>query len=236
MLQKRQLSCVIAAVLTIIIGLILLISSVVYIQETRKLTDVWKELHSISIFSLIISIFLILITICFIYVVSRQFPALISVFSALLAITAFLSAICIIIVLPSQINITANTRNSTIEVFSNYSEASNISSTKSLVDYIQQTFECCGVNKPEDWINQYLDGISTPDSCCKNLVSGCGRKSLNNRERIFTHGCNPPFTSFFENRYQLIIGLNLFVIIFAVLTTVFGFLFERFIRNQYQLM
>jgi len=234
--SPRQSISIAAAILTIIIGTILLVIATFCIQNTSKHSDIWKQLYSSSIFSVIISIFLILVTIGYIYVVIRQFPALISVYSALIGVVAFVALICVIILIPARGDFQKDNQNKILTTIKQYSSATNSSSITLTIDYVQQTFECCGFIKAEDWALIYSDSTSTADSCCKNVVPGCGENSLNNRDRIFQFGCSAPMKTFAQRRFDLLILLNSLAILFGTVTAILGGFFQRHIRSQYQLM
>ena len=63
-----------------------------------------------------------------------------------------------------------------------------INSTDTVLDFIQQKLECCGVKGPSDWQkNSKFDNKTVPDSCCKVETSDCGKNYR--PDNIFHGGC-----------------------------------------------
>jgi hypothetical protein len=230
MSKPKSLGCIIAGVLTIIISLALLITSSVYINQTYYLRMLWIQIYSLSIYSLIISVFAILFASGFIYVVLRQFPALTTLFSGSLLLIAFLTVISSVLLLTGRHNIVERTYKDSIVLFFNYSDS------KSTVGQIQQDYKCCGVDKATDWKYYYPDNSSTPDSCCVKITPHCGQGSLLTQDKIYLRGCAEPMTIHLRDIYNALISLSFLLLVTSLASATLGIYFERFIREQYQMM
>ena len=63
-----------------------------------------------------------------------------------------------------------------------------INSTDTVLDFIQQKLECCGVKGPSDWQrNSNFDNKTVPDSCCEVETYDCGKNYR--PDDIFHGGC-----------------------------------------------
>ena len=236
MAQARPLGCIIASSLTIVAGVVLLIGSVVYATHLYYLRHYWQQIYGLSAYAAVIATLAIIIPIGLIYVVTRQFPALTTLFSGVLIFIAFLSIICVTVLATGRGDLERESYDSTIEIFQNYSDSGKVLSTKPIFERIQQSYECCGVEKASDWKNLTADGTSTPDSCCKEMVAGCGTGSLVKQDKIYLRGCAEPIYNDIRKKYSTLIGMNVVVIIFSIITAVLGIIYERFLRQQYQSM
>jgi hypothetical protein len=232
----RSLGCIAATALTILAAIALLVVSSVYVHQTTYLSDLWTQVYALSIYSLVISILAILFGFALIYVVNRQFPALTTLFSGSLILIAFLSVICAIILITGRNDLQTNSYKNTVQLFSNYSDSDLISNSDSNVNRIQQTFKCCGVEKATYWEDFYSDKTSTPDSCCKKIIPDCGNGSLVNQDNIYLRGCAEPIYNELRYRYDVLTGLNFTLMALSIISAILGVIFERHIREQYQIM
>jgi len=124
----------------------------------------------------------------------------------------------------------------TDELFHNYSDTANVTSSKLIFAEIQQIFQCCGVREAMDW-EPYYNAPNTPDSCCKKIVAGCGTNSLKNKsDIIYIHGCAGQIYLHFRSIYTALIGMNLAVMLLSLISAILGIVYERYIRQQYTLM
>lgn len=235
MAQTRPWGCFIASALTILTGIILLFGAIVVAKDTNYLREHWTQIYGLAIYSTVISVLVMIGAVGLIYVVNRQFPALTTLFSGYLIFVAFLAVISVTILATGRNDLERKTLYKIDQLFQNYTNTNMTNSSKITVDYIQQTFECCGVNQPIDWKNQIM-GFSTPDSCCKKMTNGCGVDSLKLPEKIYSVGCLSELYASFRRKYSSLIGMNIAVAIFAVLSAILGILYERNIREQYQSM
>lgn len=124
---------------------------------------------------------------------------------------------------------------------------------ESLVDFFQETFDCCGVNTYTDWNeNEYFnctDGnisplrCTVPYSCCKVLdpfQSGltnifCGKGSLEenaNLENIYTVGCLDAIKNKIEDNLPLFGGCVAAILVPQLLGIILGRLFVGQIESQ----
>jgi len=230
MSKTKSLGCIIASVLTIITSLVLLITTSIYINQTYYLRDLWAHIYSLSIFSLIISVFSILFACGFLYVVVRQFPALTTLFSGSLILIAFLTVICGILLVIGRHNVVENTYKDSIVYFFNDTY------TKTTVGEIQQGFKCCGVDKATDWKYYYPNNSSTPDSCCTIVIPNCGQGALLRQDKIYLRGCAEPLTFYLRAKYDALISLSFILLVTSLSSATLGLMFERYIRQQYQMM
>ena len=66
--------------------------------------------------------------------------------------------------------------------------STDFKSTDSILNYIQQKLECCGVQDPSDWRNNNnFKNETFPDSCCKVETPNCGQNYR--PDDIFQDGC-----------------------------------------------
>ena len=235
MAQIRPLGCIIASTITIVTGIILLFGAIVVAKDTNYLHDHWTQIYGLAIYSIVISILVMIGAVGLIYVVNRQFPALTTLFSGFLILVAFLAVICVTILATGRNDLQMKTYDKTEQLFQNYTNPNMTNSTKIIVDHIQQSFRCCGFSQPIDWKTQ-ITNSSTPDSCCKKIVDGCGKGSLGTLEKIYSIGCVGELYISFHQKYSSLIGMNIAVALFALLSAIFGIIYERNIRQQYQSM
>lgn len=70
-------------------------------------------------------------------------------------------------------------------------------SVTNAVDKLQQEFHCCGSNNSQDWGDSEwirsgkADNRVVPDSCCKTVVHGCGKRDhASNIYKVEVGGCS----------------------------------------------
>jgi hypothetical protein len=236
MAQVRPLGCIIASALTIVAGIVLLIGSIFYATHIYYLRYYWLQIYALSVYASIIAVLTIITAIGLMYVVNREFPALTTLFSGILVFIAFLSIICVTILATGRNDLERQSYDNTLKLFLNYSDSSEIKSSKPIFERIQQSYECCGIEKATDWKNLTTDGTSTPDSCCKEMTIGCGNGSLIKQDNIYLRGCAEPLYYDFRKVYSTLIGMNVVLIIFTLISAALGIVYERYIRQQYQSM
>nr|XP_025142831.1 uncharacterized protein LOC102407694 isoform X10 [Bubalus bubalis] len=97
----------------------------------------------------------------------------------------------------------------------------------SAVDKLQQEFHCCGSNNSRDWQDSEwirsgeADGRVVPDSCCKTVVPGCGRRDHASNIYKVEGGCITKLETFIQEHLRIIgaVGLGIACV------QVFGMLF-----------
>ena len=92
-------------------------------------------------------------------------------------------------------------------------------------DEIQETFTCCGVDKPDDWKNQPFQTSVTdaPDSCCTVKSEGCGAGKLTSPYTgLHNKGCLTEFEGFVENNLILVGGVGLAIIFVQLIAVITG--------------
>ena len=95
-------------------------------------------------------------------------------------------------------------------------------------DSIQQQFDCCGVDTPNDWANTTAlvpIGKSVPVSCCKNEDTNCGKNQINppnppTSQTIYTDGCLNQFVQYVENNIYLIGGAGIGIAVVQLIAVI----------------
>ncbi|XP_073470110.1 CD63 antigen [Aquarana catesbeiana] len=102
------------------------------------------------------------------------------------------------------------------------------------MDAIQQTFHCCGANSSSDWNNYppFKGSGTVPDTCCKVIVTGCGKNSTN----IYTNGCIQGIDDWMKKYVGIIAGVALGIAFFEILGIVFACCLMKGIRSGYEVM
>jgi len=235
MLNRQPLACIVASILTVIFGITLLILASIYTHEVGYVRDGWPQLFGLSVYSIVIGALAIMLPIGLLYVVQRQFPALTLLFSVLVIIVAVMAGICGIVLITGRVDFAERAERRIAVIFRNYSSSDAVLSSKEFVTQLQQRYECCGYDMATDWKN-ILDGTDTPDSCCVKVYEGCGKKALIRQDLIFLRGCGEPIGIMFQRKYTILIAINFVVAGLALISGVFGFIYERIIRKNYELM
>lgn len=98
-------------------------------------------------------------------------------------------------------------------------------------DVLQYDFQCCGIEKAEEWTN-ILHSSSIPHSCCSELAldRSCTVKDANKR------GCLTFFEEFLKSKAFFVIGIAVGIGIIQVLCSVGSFLLARNINKQYEVV
>jgi len=70
-------------------------------------------------------------------------------------------------------------------------------------DAMQETYQCCGVDKPSDWNAKFPNSV--PDSCCVIRSEGCGENALArpDNKKIFSKGCFTKFAIDVETNVEI---------------------------------
>jgi len=234
--KVRSVACVVLGILTFIAGIILLVTASVFVHRINYLRQFWTLIFALSITSIINASLAIIFAIGFLYVVRRQFPALTTLFSSLLIIIVVLSAISAIILLVDRYYIRSRSFDISRSLIFNYAKANYSLDLISDIDRIQQEYSCCGVDMATDWVYPTVNAASTPDSCCNKAAPNCGYNTSIKQDTIDLRGCAEPLYAHYRERYTSLIGMNFNLMILSLITALFGFAFERTIRDQYQAM
>ena len=233
----RPFGCIIASILAIVAGVILLIGALVTAKDINYLRAHWTQIYGLAIYCTVISILVMIGAVGLLYVVSRQFPALTTLFSGFLIFVAFLAIICVTILITARNDLQRKTYDKTQRLFGNYSNENLPKTVKEIVDRIQRSYQCCGIEQASDWTNEFTDHTSVPDSCCQQVVPGCGRNALTTAStNIYLHGCASILFDDLRKKYSALIAMNIILAVFALLSAIFGIIYERNIRQQYQSM
>jgi hypothetical protein len=236
MFKAYTLICAIGSVLSIVAGLALLIASSVLIGSTNFLQSVWKEIFSLSIYSVIIGALAVIFATGLLYVVNRKFPALTALFSTLMFVVVILSVVCVIILGVGFSGVRNDAFVNTDMLVHNYTQSNQNGSVEQVLNSLQQSLQCCGFTGALDWSKLLPGQESTPDSCCVSMVAGCGKDALMAQNKIYLRGCAQPVYSFLRQKYIVLLVLNCILLAFMIIATVFGYISERFIRQEYESM
>lgn len=234
--KPHTVGTAIAGTLTILSGIALLIASSISTSQISFIRDGWDELYSLSIYSIIIGGLIVVLTIGFLFVIIRNFPALTALFSVLILIVFILAIVCAIMLAVVLGNMKDDSHTYINNLMRNYSESKTVVSSKELVGTIQQTLRCCGLVQASDWAEIYSDHKSTPDSCCHVLIPGCGNQSLVLNNTIYLRGCADGVSSYLYSDVVAMIILNTIVAALIPISAIFGFIAERYIRRHYEQM
>lgn len=80
----------------------------------------------------------------------------------------------------------------------------------SAVDKLQQEFHCCGSNNSQDWQDSEwicsgeADSRVVPDSCCKTMVAGCGKRDHASNIYKVEGGCITKLETFIQEHLRVI--------------------------------
>ncbi|XP_030595974.1 tetraspanin-6 [Archocentrus centrarchus] len=108
---------------------------------------------------------------------------------------------------------------------------------RDLVDNIQKTLHCCGINNYTDW-NNTENGI--PTSCCK-VAAKCSPDILKDfvkaGDEVYTTGCFALVTSTMEDNLGIIAGISFGIAFFQVIGIFLACCLSRYItNNQYEMV
>ncbi|CAF2526638.1 unnamed protein product [Rotaria sp. Silwood2] len=251
MAKKYSTTCAIASTLTIIVGIALLITGSVFVHDTSALRTSWKEIYSLSIYSVLIGILTIIFTTGLLYVVNRKFPALTIVFSILMLVVAIFTIVCLVVLVISLGGLRHHTYTTTEYLLRNYSASDTVIRSQHIVTYIQLSFECCDINQAAYEKTKLFYGPSAFDSCCLIIVSDFIQDTIittNNlppdftkstpvrKDTINVRGFAEPIYSYLHKRYVALIVIDAFLIILLLISAILGLISEYNARAQYELM
>ncbi|CAF1267097.1 unnamed protein product [Rotaria magnacalcarata] len=236
MIKPHSIGTAISGTLTILTGITLLITASVCTSDIHFIRDGWNEIYSLSIYSIIIGGLTVILTIGFLYVTTRNFPALTILFSILILLVFILTIVCIVMFAVALNDLKDDSFTYTDNLMRNYSNSNTAISSKNLLGTIQKSLRCCGTVEAADWVVKYPDGKSTPDTCCHVMVPGCGNYSLNLKDTIFLRGCANSLYSYIREDVIAILVFNTILAILIAISAIFGFITEGYIRQQYELM
>ncbi|XP_061419467.1 CD63 antigen-like [Lethenteron reissneri] len=78
-----------------------------------------------------------------------------------------------------------------------YNKYPSSASDAKVIDDMQQKLKCCGASNYTEWLNYNVwnqDPVNhgnTPDSCCVNVTTGCGKGEAAKPDKIYTDACVP---------------------------------------------
>ncbi|XP_072512478.1 CD63 antigen [Salminus brasiliensis] len=104
------------------------------------------------------------------------------------------------------------------------------------LDKIQEDLKCCGALNSTDWVKYQPDGISVPDSCCKNVTLNCGLKAMNDTNKIYVTGCQDALEKLLKQNTLWIAVAALVIAFIEILGLVFACMLMRGIRSGYEVM
>jgi hypothetical protein len=236
MAKGNIIPSLIANILTIIAGVVLLITGAIFLKDTVYLRSLWMQIFGLSIFSMVVGFLAILFSINLLFFVFRQFPALTILFASIMIVVAIAAAVCGVILVVGRIGLQDKSESNLRVLLRNYSESNLTLSSKPLFGQIQQTFQCCGVIEATDWKNLTVDGTTAPDSCCRQQELGCGKGQLLSQTKIYLRGCTEPIAVNLKSKYTILFAMNFAVAVLALITAIAGYIFQRTVKQQYQSM
>jgi len=107
-----------------------------------------------------------------------------------------------------------------------------------MLDTIQKSIICCGVEKPEDWKNNTDSSRYLPDSCCYETqsseeiasTSNCANTKL---KYYATHGCATKIATFVKRQSVLLGSIGISFILLQVISIIFAYCLCCSIRSNY---
>lgn len=67
---------------------------------------------------------------------------------------------------------------------------------------------CCGINSPDDWMNE-LDSPILPASCCPNSTNSSSSETDCTKENASQHGCKPLLVDHMKRLTTILAGVGL---------------------------
>lgn len=217
-----------------------------YYQEITTIYDVFLDL---SILLMIFGSIMFLITFAGFVGALRENLLLLKIFYIALLVILLLEIIGVVLVFIFQAKATEWATNLLKKVYiERYHD-----DEESLVDFFQETFECCGVNSYTNWNeNEYFncsDGnisplrCTVPYSCCKvvdQFQTGltnifCGKGALEadaGLDNIYTTGCLDAFKNWVEAHLPLFGGCAAAILVPQLLGIILGRVFVGQIEYQ----
>ncbi|XP_054984913.1 CD63 antigen [Sorex araneus] len=105
----------------------------------------------------------------------------------------------------------------------------------SIVDKLQERFNCCGADNYTDWATvPAMTPSQVPDSCCRNVTVGCGNNF--SVEDIYHEGCTKTIGLWLRRNVQVVAEAALGIAAVEVLGIIFACLLVKSIRSGYEVM
>merc|ERR1711872_698545 len=110
---------------------------------------------------------------------------------------------------------------------------------KEFFDWLQQGFDCCGIDGQSDWTGKNatisVNGTSAlPASCCK--TDNTNAKCVNKSGNLYIVGCKQKFLDFVKDKLVLIGAVALAIAFLQILGIIFACCMMREIRGQYEVV
>lgn len=121
--------------------------------------------------------------------------------------------------------------NSTVVVY-NYVDSSDIKSR--IIDNIQRSFSCCGVNSPSDWTEYSLHKI--PKSCCSEPVQSSLPVFKYCAESDHKIGCWRALTDHFHANLAAVRAILYVLIAFGMVCTVAAFFMYKTLKSNFDVV
>ncbi|CAF3670969.1 unnamed protein product [Rotaria sp. Silwood1] len=251
MVIKFSTTCAVASTLSIAIGITLLITGCIFVHDTSSLRASWKEIYSLSIYNVLISLLTIIFATSLLYVVNRKFPALTIVFSILMLVVVVFTIICLVVLAVGLHNLRHQTYYTTGHLLRNYSASNEVMRSQHTIGHIQAAFGCCDVNQATNEKNQLYYERNPSDSCCLIITteftedtviainkhpSSSADNTVVREDKMNVRGFAEPVYSYLRRRYITLIVLDAFLITFLLTCAILGLISEYKDRQQYELM
>lgn len=103
--------------------------------------------------------------------------------------------------------------------------------TTRFMDDTQQSFKCCGVYGPKDYLEMSKSVI--PESCCEKSSDDATKCDVNT---AFQEGCYEQLKQAFIDNLKILKFVGLFVIVFQALSVLISFCLANNIRRAYDVV
>ena len=204
----------------ILIGSSLILVGLFVVADTLVVALV---LVGIGVFTFLIAIFGIIAT-------AGDFFPLLTIYLFVMTILLVLQSMGNILCFVHKDEIRRNAENKFTEYISRYRDDSSgeyNEQVNEMVDALQHTLHCCGLNGPKDWVIENCDYVSQygfPDSCrCDADYHNCTTNDLNIYDSIWSKGCYESFYYFVEKNIIYIAGLFLGIVTIQMIGLVITF-------------
>ncbi|CAO1420702.1 unnamed protein product [Diamesa serratosioi] len=177
----------------------------------------------------VISICLMLVSICGCIGALKESTMIINIFGLLLLVVFIMEVAAAISAYVMHGQVTTMLIRTMNESFMAYDD--NEYMTKG-IDFLQTNLECCGIDSPDDWSELFAnDGLETsvPNSCCESIVLNAAGKY--ECDIFFEHGCLPRLNFMIRQSAMLIATGASTVAFVQFLGVVCAFMLAKSIRH-----
>ena len=113
--------------------------------------------------------------------------------------------------------------------------AKNGQQYKNVIDKMQRSMKCCGVEEPADWKNVTGNPSGTyPNSCCANIADTATCSATSNN--FHSRGCLKGFESFVSGNIAIVAGVALGVCFVQIIGIMCACCLSRAIKKEYDVV